>query len=170
MLGLRFSIRNCIGSLVMLALATGTLAIAWSMVEEELRFLAGSRFVEGVVVDHVYLRSEQKGPAAHRSPGGHYPVVSFRDASGVDHRVQARLGQGSRIDNFSETRVKSGQDVHAVGSTMRVAYRPEHPEDARVLGFNQQYLLPLITSVIGLALLMFSVLILRDDRRVPPTK
>jgi len=169
MAGFRFSIGNCIGSLVLLALSMGTLAIAWSMVEEELQFLAGSRVVSGVVVDHVYLRSEQKGPKSHRSPGGYYPVVSFRDESGTDHRVQARLGQGSRIDNFSESGVKSGLDVHALGSTMRVAYRHGQPEDARVLGFGQQYLFPLIVTAIGLALLMFSVLVLRDDRRVPPS-
>lgn len=165
MAGFHVPLRNVIGCLVLCALSLGALAIAWSMVGEELRFLAGSRIVTGEVVDHVRVRSESRGSMQHRAPPGHYAVVRFQTASGQVLQVQARAGHGSAMAPLSAEAVRSGSDVHPVGSTMRVAYRPDQPEDARVLGFSQQYLYPLLLAGIGLVLLVFAVLVLRDKSR-----
>lgn len=158
----RLAIGNVFGSLIFLALSLGAFAIVWDMVEDELRFVAGARIVSGQVVDHVYLRSEQSGPKSARSPGGYYPVVAFQGEDGLEYRVQASTGRGSRADNQSESGWTSGRDEHPIGKTMRVAHRPNQPADARLLGFEQQYLYPLIIAVIGLMLLMFAVLIFRE--------
>lgn len=150
---------NIIGTLVLGLLAVGAFGIAWSMVKEELQFLAGSRIVDGEVVDHVFQQSESQ-PLSPRSPGAYYPVVRYVTESGQEHRVQARVGAENR--NTLTGSVVSGREHRPPGTRMRVAYRRDDQGDARVLGFSQQYLLPLITFVIGLMLLMFAGLVLHD--------
>ena len=159
----RLKVGNLIGTLVLAVLAAGFLSVAWSTVQEELRFLAGSRIVEGDVVDHVFVPGSGTGPMSSRSMGGHYPIVRFVTNDGAEHRVQGRLGAGSR-QTLTEG-IKSGIDAIPVGSRMRVAYRPEAPQDARVLGLGQQYLFPAIMAGIGLLLAMFALLVLRDGFR-----
>lgn len=167
----RTRIGHVFGSLVMLALAAGVLALAWSMVEEELRFLAGSRIVSGEVVDHVYLRSESSRPRRDGSPGGYYDLARFVDEAGNVHQVQSRSGSGwAPNDPKGQTALQQKTGARPLGATVRVAYPPGQPEQARMLGFGDQYLLPLITSAIGLMLLLFSLLIWRDRREPPPAQ
>ncbi len=151
---------NIIGTLIMVLLAAGAFFVSWTMVKDELAFLAGSRIVDGEVVDHVFLRSSDTGPASSRGGGGHYPIVRYITENGQAYQVQGRVGAGSR--QTLSGGIESGENHHPVGSTLRVAYRRDNPEDARVLGFGQQYLFPLIFAVIGLVLLMFAVLVFRD--------
>ena len=156
----KISMGNMIGSLILALLAAGAFFIAWSAVKEELSFLADSRIVEGEVVDHVFLRGSETGPMSSRSPGGYYPIVHYVSESGQSYRVQGRLGAGDR--RTLNDGVNSGRDHHALGTTLRVAYRRDDPEDARVLGFGQQYLFPLIFFAISLMLVMFAVLVFRE--------
>jgi hypothetical protein len=162
-------IGNLVGSLFLLALAAGAFAIAWSIVEEEIMFLSESRIVSGEVVDHIFIKGSETGPKAHRSQGGHYPIVRYVTEDGQEFQVQGRVGKGNRQTLVEG--IESGKDSIPVGTTMRVAYRIDNPEDARTLGFDQQYLYPLIISFIGLMFLMFSVLVFRDgiskDKIVP---
>lgn len=151
---------NMIGSLILALLAAGAFSIAWSVVKEELLFLTGSRIVDGDVVDHVFIHGSETGPMSSRAPGGYYPIVRYHAESGQEYRVQGRLGASNR--QTLSGGVSSGKNTHPVGSTLRVAYRRGDPEDARLLGFGQQYLFPLIISVIGLMLLMFAVLVFRE--------
>jgi hypothetical protein len=147
-------------SLVLLALASGAFFAAWSLVEEEITFLSGSRIVEGEVVDHVFIKGSGTGSKAHRSSGGYYPTVRYVTDDGREFQVQSRVGKGSRQTMVEG--IKSGKDANPVGSTMRVAYRIDDPEDARTLGFDQQYLFPVLIACIGLMLLMFAVFVFRD--------
>lgn len=153
----------------MLALAAGVLALAWSMVEEELRFLAGSRIVSGEVVGHVFIRRESSMPRREASPGGYYDLARFVDEAGNVHQAQSRSGAGwAPSDSQGQSALQQKTGARPLGATVRVAYPPGQPEQARILGFGDQYLLPLITSAIGLMLLLFSLLIWRDRREPPP--
>lgn len=156
----KFSIGNMIGGLVLTLLSVGVLSIAWSIVKDELLFLATSRIVEGTVVDHIRIDGSRTGPMSSRAPSGYYPIVRYLAESGQEHRVQGRLGAASRYTLTDG--LESGTDARPLGSTMRVAYRRDNPEDARVLGLGEQYLFPVIITVIGLVLLMFAVLVFRD--------
>jgi hypothetical protein len=156
----RFSFGNIIGSLIILALSLGVLAFAWSLVEEELVFLANSKFAEGEVVDQVFIKGSGKGPKSHRSYGAHYPIVRYFTDNGEEFQVQGRIGSENTQTLYDG--IKSGANVKAQGSKIRVAYNKDNPADARTLGFDEQYLYPLIFSCIGLMLLFFSVLVFRD--------
>lgn len=163
MAGRRLRIGNLIGSGVLLALTLGTFALAWSMVEEELRFLAGSRIVSGEVIDHVYVRRESRGPRRGVEDGAYYELASFSDGAGRLHQVQARSGSTwGPGDARSQSALQQRTGLRPLGATVRVAYPPGQPEQARMLGFAGQYLLPSITAGIGLMLGLFTVLVWRD--------
>lgn len=157
---------NIIGTLIMALLAAGAFAIAWNMVKEELAFLTKSHIVEGEVVDHVFLRSSDSGPASERSGGGHYPIVRYVTENGQEYQVQGRVGAGNR--QTLSGGIESGSNYDSVGSKLRVAYRRDNPENARVLGFRQQYLFPLIIVCIGLVLLMFAFLVFFEGNTQAP--
>ncbi len=139
------------------------------MVEEELRFLAGSRIVTGEVVDHVLVRSQSRGDAQNRAPPAHYPIVRYSTETGKVFQVQAREGYASARSRSAEGGVQSGQDARPVGTPIRVAYRPENPEDARTLGFMQQYFTAIILAITGLVFLLGVVAGLWTTARKSPS-
>jgi hypothetical protein len=88
----------------------------------------------GVVVD---VRGDPEGAS--------YPHVRFVDSIGQAHEFDSKL--------------KSQPPRYSVGEQVSVLYLPDTPENARIEGFFELWLFPLITGVIGLSLSVAAILL-----------
>ncbi len=82
---------------------------------------------QGTVVDH------------EKEEGCYFPVVEFRDLSGVARRERADLGRGVRRP--------------AVGSRVVVIYAPKGKMPCQILTFGARFGLPLVVMAIGVIVL-----------------
>ena len=63
------------------------------------------------------------------------PVVEFQDRAGATHRFTGRVG--SRPPSYD------------VGDAVDVRYRSEHPDDARISGFEESWLAATMLAIFG---------------------
>lgn len=73
-----------------------------------------------------------------------YPVIHFNDARGSDHEFVASVGS-------TGYRSLLGQEID-------VLYLPDNPKEARITGFEGQYLGALVAAIFGIAFLLVGAL------------
>ncbi len=104
------------------------LGVAFFTTRAELAFRAGAISAPGTVVE-LESRSGSKGGTVYA------PVFEFADRNDRVHRVTAS--------------VASSPPSFRRGEAVRVLYRPENPEEARLDSFMETWFLPLIFGAIG---------------------
>jgi hypothetical protein len=113
-----------IGSLVLLCIA------AFSTVQRATLVLFGSR-AEGTVVAKKEVQHLQGGAGAYA------PMFQFTASDGRTYVVTSDLS--------------GPEPAYRFGQQLRVLYRPNHPDGARIDAFAPLWTLPLVTGVVGAA-------------------
>jgi hypothetical protein len=100
-------------------------------------FLADAERTEGVVVDlEVRTRPRTSSQSSRPQRRTWYPIVEFTAPDGNPVVFESNVG--------------SNPPRHQVGDRVEVAYDPANPTDARLTGFTDTYLFPLIAGGLGL--------------------
>jgi hypothetical protein len=113
-----------IGSLVLLAIAVG------STVQRAALIFSGSR-AEGTVVSKKQVGHLKGGAAAYA------PMFQFTASDGRTYVVTSDLS--------------GPESAYQFGQHLRILYRPDHPDGARIDAFAPLWTLPLVTGVVGAA-------------------
>jgi hypothetical protein len=113
-----------IGSLVLLAIAVG------STVQRAALIFSGSR-AEGTVVAKKQVGRMKGGAAAYA------PMLQFTASDGRTYVVTSDLS--------------GPESAYQIGQHLRVLYRSDHPDGARIDAFAPLWTLPLLTGVVGAA-------------------
>lgn len=74
-----------------------------------------------------------------------YPVFTFQDAQGAEHRVTASAGQS--------------KSTYAIGEEVPILYVPENPQEARINNFAQMWMGPVSIGILGGAFLGIGLLV-----------
>jgi hypothetical protein len=142
------------GGLGLFALVAG---VIWGFRRSEL-FRGGLR-TQGVVVDQFKSVSSTVSDEKASSTGvsiSYYPVVEFQTERGATIRFRGATG--------------SGVPDYETGAVVTVVYRPNDPQQAKILSFSQFWLGPLVVTVAGLVLFLMGVgtffLIGQSERRM----
>jgi hypothetical protein len=122
-----------IGSLVLLAIAVG------STVQRATLIFSGSR-AEGTVVAKKQVGRLKGGAAAYA------PMLQFTASDGQTYVVTSDLS--------------GPESTYRFGQHLRILYRPDHPDGARIDAFAPLWTLPLVTGVVGSAFSIVPALVL----------
>jgi hypothetical protein len=142
------------GGLGLFALITG---IVWGFRRSEL--LRSGQRTQGTVVDQFKSVSTTVGEGTARTTDtsiSYYPVVEFLTQRGATIRFRGATG--------------SGVPDYETGAVVNLVYRPDDPQQAKILSFSQFWLGPLVVTVAGLVCFLMGVgtyfLIGQSDRRM----
>lgn len=105
------------------------LAVAGWLYWEDQRFAESATSAQGVVIENVRYFDDE-GDELYR------PIVEFRDSNGTAHQFSSN--------------VSSSSPQFDVGETADILYDPREPENARIDGFMQRGLFPLLFGGFGL--------------------
>ena len=122
-----------IGSLVLLAIAVG------STVQRATLIFSGSR-AEGTVVAKKQVGRLKGGAAAYA------PMLQFTASDGQTYVVTSDLS--------------GPESTYRFGQHLRILYRPDHPDGARIDALAPLWTLPLVTGVVGSAFSIVPALVL----------
>ena len=87
----------------------------------------------------------------------YYDILEF-SASGKPIRVESR-GPFAIRWVWNNGRAGGGQSAHTLGSKVAVLYAPNDPEDARLAAFAPQYVMPIISALLGLLFTPLGILV-----------
>jgi hypothetical protein len=140
------AVQRAIGFLIVgIVVAVGPflLLLAATSVARTEMFIHHSIAVDGKIVDMRRLRGNRGSIYA--------PVFEFSAEDQKLYIVSSRTG--TNPPHFK------------IGDRVKVLYRPGHPESARIDSFSQLFLFPTAASVLGGALTVVTVLLVRHARR-----
>ncbi len=136
------SARASVGWLTVIFMLVGAVMLliaGWMLSRDPLFSGAGAEAV-GTVVD-------LKRTASGNGKASYYPVVTYRDAGGAEHRFTGTIG--------------SNPPDYARGEEVAVRYDPAAPEEAVIDSWSARLLGPGLTGGMGLLLLWMSAGALR---------
>ncbi len=118
-------------------------AAAALVARRSVRLVRAGGSAHGVVVGN-----EEDTPAGQRGTPRtyHFPVVAYATPQGTKVRFRSRVGRGRPLPN---------------GTSVRVAFDPDHPDDAEIATFARLWLMPAVLAVMGLPFLLAGLFVLR---------
>ena len=114
---------------IMLASASGLLALGGSCCNRTVQFKKTAVEVQGAVIEL------KEGSSSDHSHPVYYPIIRYADTAGQEHTLYSGTG--------------SFPPAYAVGDRVSVLYNPANPKDAKVNSFSDLWLLPLILGILG---------------------
>lgn len=149
--------QNIIGGVLFMAIGGIFLFFAWVSASNTRAFHATALQAQGQVVG--YKESWSKDDDG-RDSVSYYPIVTF-----IALRTAQRESLEYRVDagrKVTFTASVGGSKHYHIGEIVSVSYQPDAPENARLDGFAQNWLLVTLLGAFGLAFGGSGLLILRD--------
>ena len=109
------------------------LALAGWLYWEDQRFAQSAKSAKGTVIENVRYFDDE-GSVMYR------PIVEFRDSNGIEHQFSSNVSASS--------------PQFEVGETADILYDPGKPDSARIDGFMQRGLFPLVFGGLGFLTLL----------------
>lgn len=158
---MKLDMNTVVGGLLFMAIGGVFLLCAGISASNTRNFHATALQAQGTVTGFKETRSRDEDGSESIS---YYPIVVFtalRTAQGDS--LEYRIDEGRKV-TFTAG-VGSGDKAYEIGETVPVSYAPDAPEDARLDGFVQNWLLAVLLGAFGLVFSGSGVAIMRGAMR-----
>lgn len=98
-------------------------------------FTLGAQAATGKIQGYEERESTTRRNGVTRKKVVNYPVFTFQDAQGAEHRVTASAGQS--------------KSAYTIGDEVPILYVPGNPQEARINNFSQMWMGPVSIGIIG---------------------